>query len=195
MAVSVVNIYNMALGWLGGHQLPSTQAAWEEGSIGRLCQTYFPQVLREALEAHEWGFAAKSQRLARKNAPGRQAYPIRYALPSDCLRPNYFDGHESREPNFIIEGKDLLTSVEPAVLIYTADITNPKALPPTFVTAISYGLASFLASANNNDLQLQNSCQQKYMVTLAEAWALDQQQQNPRRVPSAWHISRFGESG
>lgn len=196
MADSVVQIYNMALGWLGGHQLPSVEAAWDDSDIGKLCQAYYPQVLREALEAHEWSFAARSQDLGRKPQSGREDYPIRYGLPADYLRAIRLEGGNHFDlPHFIIEGEDLLTGVEPARLVYIALLNDPKKFPAAFTTALSYGLASFLATANVNDMQKQNVCQQKYMTMLEEAWARDLQSQKPMMKPSAWAVARHGGLG
>ena len=193
MADSVVQIYNMALGWLGGHQLPSVEAAWEDDEAGRLCQTYYPQILREALEAHDWSFAASSQDLGRKPGYGREDYSIRYGLPSDYLRAIRLEGgNHYDQPHFIIEGEHLLTDAAPARLIYIALVDDPKKLPPAFVTAVSYGLASFLATGANNDQQAQNNCQQKYLTMLEEAWARDLGSQKPKRKPSAWASARHG---
>ncbi|MDR2946434.1 MAG: hypothetical protein LBV79_06790 [Candidatus Adiutrix sp.] len=196
MATSVVWLYNMALGWLGGHQLPSVQAAWENSTIGELCQAYYPQLLLESLEAKNWSFATKSQDLSLKPGPGREGYRLRYGLPSDYLRAVRLEGGGlPGGPSFIIEGDDLLTNAEPARLVFVFRLEDPKRFPPAFTSALAYGLAAFLAPANANDQRDKADCQQKYVITLEEAWARDRQAQRPAPRPSAWQTARHGGFG
>ncbi len=196
MAKSTVQVYNLALGWLGGHQLPSAEAAWQDDSaLGRLCLAGFPEVLRQAHESHEWSFAAKTQELSEKPGRGRDGCERRFALPSDCLRPIRLEAGALPArlgPHFIIEGRDLLTNQDAPRLVYTALIEDPAMWPPAFTLALSWGLAAFLATANNNDARMQQHCFQNYQIALAEAWANDLQMQNPRPEPSAWAAARHG---
>lgn len=195
MADSTVSVYNMALGWLGGDQLPTSEAAWDDSDpIGRLCKNLFPEVLRQCLEAHEWSFAAKSETLARKPEAAREGWMYRCALPSDCLRPLRLEGCglPLTGPAFIIEGIDILCNVDPARMLYIGHVQDPKRWPPTFTSALSWGLASILATANNNDQRVQQNCLQRHQMALEEAWALDQQTQNEPPQPSAWAQARYG---
>lgn len=193
MADSQVDVFNLALSLLGGHQLLSVNAPWEQSTIGALCNTNFPEVLRKNLEAHNWSFATKSQYLARSPEAGRDGYQYRYVLPTDCLRPIRFDGHGPFDgPHFIRESEEILTNIMPARLIYIAYLNEPKKWPPSFTTALAWGLAAIVAMANNNDGDKQQQCLKNSMVLLEEAWSIDLQTQNPRLKPSRWALGRRG---
>ena len=105
---STVGLFNQALALLGGEQLSSVEAPWEDSTMGRLCLNNFPPVLDLALNAHDWSFALCRVVLAMAEGPGlnvAQAGPgagaaYRYALPSDCLRPVRVIGGRP----FVIEG-------------------------------------------------------------------------------------------
>lgn len=192
MAGSKVEVFNLALSLLGGHQLLSVEAPWENSELGRLCEACFPQVLGEALEAHEWSFAYGSQDLARLDEAGRDGYEYRFKLPADCVRPVRIVDGSAEGPNYIIEGGHLLTIVSSARLLYVAKLDDPKRWPPSFTTALAWGLAAVLAMANNNDTDKQEVCLQNSKNFIEQAWARDLQQQNPAQSPSAWSAARHG---
>ena len=195
MVKATVDVYNMALGWLGGHQLPNIESASEaDNPIALLCRNNFPAVLDEALEAHNWSFALKQIDLAERQASGGGGYAYRFALPSDYLRVVRIENGAmwSGSPNFIISGNDILTDANPVSLFYIARITEPRLWPAAFVTALSWRLAAVLATANNNDAQKQQFCLQNYNLALAEAWSRDWQGQAPRLKPSPWFVARHG---
>ena len=180
---STVGLFNQALALLGGEQLSSVEAPWEDSTLGRLCLNNFPPVLDLALNAHDWSFALCRVTLAEK-APGR------YALPSDCLRPVRVIGGRP----FVLEGFDLLTPAAPAELLYVRRVEDPALWPPNFRTALAWGLAAVLAPARNNDIQKQQLCLQQYQLNLSEAMARDNNSQKPEDPPSEWVLARNGQS-
>jgi hypothetical protein len=196
---TTVTVYNLALAWLGGEQLSSVEAPWEDSALGHLCINNFPQVLDQALAAHDWSFARSRKVLARKPDDGSAAadplYPYRYALPADCLRPVrlYAPGGSDRTASYLIEGLDLLTDLQPAELLYVARVEDPRRWPAGFVTALSWGLAAVLSSAKNNDPQKQMQCLKNYEMALAEAVARDQNAIRPIPPASKWRAARRGE--
>ena len=192
MAGSKVEVFNLALALLGGHQLLSFEAPWEDDNLGRLCDACFPQILREALEAHEWSFAQNSQDLARLDEPGRDGYDYRFKLPADCIRPVRVVDGSVDGPDYIIEGGHLLTTAPSARLLYVVDLDDPKRWPPSFTTALAWGVAAVLAMANNNDTDKQQVCIQNFKNFIEQAWARDLQQQNPAKITSAWSSARHG---
>ena len=182
---STVGLFNLALAFLGGEQLSSTEAPWEKSALGILCAGNFPRVLDNALEAHPWSFARARAVLARVADPG---LPPVYALPADCLRPiGLADGCP-----YVLEGQNLLADAAPAVLDYIKRVEDPSQWPPAFRTALAWGLAAVLAAARVNDHQKQRLCFQHYHLALSEAMALDQNSQQPAPEPTAWELARRG---
>ena len=184
---STVGLFNQALALLGGEQLSSVEAPWEDSTLGRLCLNNFPPVLDLALNAHDWSFALCRVVLAGVEGPGPE---YRYALPADCLRPVRVIGGRP----FVIEGLEILTPAAPAELLYVRRTEDPARWPPNFRTALAWGLAAVLAVAKNNDIQKQQLCLQQYQLNLSEAMARDNNSQNPEDEPSEWIMARNGQS-
>ena len=184
---STMGVCNLALAFLGGEQLASVEAPWEDSALGVLCLNHFPGVLDLALEAHDWSFARARVVLAEKEEPRpRPGYGRRYGLPADCLRPVGLGGGGP----FILEGRDLLTDESPVELLYIRRVDDPRAWPPAFRTAVAWGLASVLATARLNDIRKRDLCQQQFNLFLSEAMARDNNMQEPVRELSPWELAR-----
>jgi len=181
MNPSTLGVLNLALAFLGGEQLSSVQAPWEDSALGRLCAGNFGMVLDEALESHPWSFTRSRKVLARR---GRFAY----ALPADCLRPVGLAGGWP----YVLEGRELLTEADPAELHYIRRVEDPGLWPPAFRIALAWGLAAVLATARVNDPQKQQLCLQRYHLALSEAMARDNQGQCPWTQQSLWAEERHG---
>ncbi len=200
MAESLVQIYNIALGWLGGHQLSTTSASWEDSREGQLCQVFFPQVRDECLAAYKWSFATRRQELALAPSDSPEAiepFSHAYALPSDYLKAIGFSQYQGSPqdlaPPYQIEEDKLLTCLTPpANLIYVARITDPKRYPPKFVLALSYGLAAFLATANANDPKIKQECQKQQYYYLGAARAEELNSQHLTKPSTPWQRARRG---
>jgi len=180
---STVRLFNQALAQLGGEQLSSVEAPWEDSPLGILCVNNFPSILDQALEAHPWSFARTRMILAEKP---RQGFHHRYALPSDCIRPIELTGGRP----FVINGPDLLTEAAPAELHYIRRVDDPGAWPPGFRAALAWGLAAMLATARVNDPRKQQVFFNQYCLALSEAMARDNNMQKPKEEPSAWELAR-----
>ena len=193
---STVQLYNIALARLGGEQLPWNISSQENDAVGVLCDNLFPQVLDLTLTAHAWAFALKRGALAvvPKSGPVHVLYRLAYAVPSDCVKAVRLEGYGgvNRSPAYVIEGENLCTNEQQAVLVYVARVTDPKKWPPAFADALAWALAGELASARLNDSQKQNWCYQNYKVALGDAIARDRATQNPYAPVSPWQAARFG---
>ncbi len=191
---STIQLFNTALGRLGGEQIPYNRSPHEQDATGILCENLFPHVLDMVLEAHEWGFATRRVVLAMlpEQQPENPDYVLRYAMPTDCVKPVSIEGYAgvNRTPAYLIEGSAILTNRRNAELVYIARIEEPRAWPPSFADALAWALAGELASARINDSQKQNWCYQNYEVALAKAAARDRAKQNPHRKQSPWLVAR-----
>lgn len=188
MSNSEVSIYNRALGFLGGDQLSSVEAPWEDSSLGRLCRNLFPAVLRGALEQHSWSFATARAYLAQKvgEEPGHPQYRFRYGLPADLVRVVRVYGPGGGEELHTREGGHILTNAWPATLLYVREETDPSLWPPAFAEALAWKLAGELASGRLNNSGKQAECFKNYLVCLEAARANDQNSLNPARPRSRW---------
>jgi len=185
---STVRLFNQALALIGGEQLSSVEAPWEDSVLGRLCSGNFPALLDQALEAHPWSFARAREYLAEKPEPRpRRGYSRRYALPGDCLRPIELTGGRP----FVLEGGHILTEAAPAELHYIRRVEDPRAWPPGFQAALAWGLAAVLATARVNDPRKQEMCFQRYKLALSEAVARDNNMQQPAPEPTPWEFGRM----
>lgn len=211
---SIVDVYNTALGRLGGNQLERMNTPDEEGTVAALCRTFYPHVLDMALAHSEWAFARQAVALALKaDESPNPDYPYRYKLPTDCIRPikittlgqgqggaswggdcDGYGGYGSHEQGFdypyIIDGLDVLTTVSPAVLTYVRRVVDPVSWPPLFADAVAYGLAAELATAYVNDTRRQQMFEELMQRKLGEASAVELNSQNRKRKPSPWILSR-----
>ena len=191
---STIQLFNTALGRLGGEQIPYNRSPHEQDATGILCENLFPHVLDMVLEAHEWGFATRRVVLAMlpEQHPENPDYVLRYAMPTDCVKPVSIEGYAgvNRTPAYLIEGNAILTNKRNAELVYIARIEEPRAWPPSFADVLAWALAGELASARINDSQKQNWCYQNYEVALAKAAARDRAKQNPHRKQSSWLVAR-----
>lgn len=191
---STIQLFNTALGRLGGEQIPYNRSPHEQDATGILCENLFPHVLDMVLEAHEWGFATRRVVLAMlpEQHPENPDYVLRYAMPTDCVKPVSIEGYAgvNRTPAYLIEGNAILTNKRNAELVYIARIEDPRAWPPSFADVLAWALAGELASARINDSQKQNWCYQNYEVALAKAAARDRAKQNPHRKQSPWLVAR-----
>ena len=191
MARSTVEIFNMALSWLGGEQLSSVESAWDSSALGVLCKNNFPSVLDEALSSSDWSFATRRCQLALKPVDDSHPdYAYCYGLPTDCLRPIRLISGANTVTNFCLEGQNLLTNIAPAQLSYVSRCQDPRLWSPIFATALSWGLAAVLATARLNDQGKQQQCLENYQISLAEARARDRNISHPPQPSSLWLQSR-----
>jgi hypothetical protein len=193
---STVSLYNLALARLGGDQTPLNISSIEDDAVGVLCKNLFPHVLSLSLARYDWSFARKRVALAELpgQRPENELYAYAYRIPADCLRPLRLDGYGgiNRAPEYVIEGNAILTNVEQAVLLYSANVTDPRVWPPEFSDALAWMLAGEISSARLNDPQKQQMCWQAYQTSIANAIALDQARQNAPQPVSAWNAVRTG---
>ncbi len=212
---STVAIYNTALARLGGHQLERVNSPDDDGTVPTLCRTLFPHVVDVALASCPWSFATRRASLAQKPDDGPPGYPLRYALPADCLYPLRLDvaglgpartggergaqpsgmgtGGEIADhfpPSYILEGADLLTNVATPVLAYVARLRDPALFTPLFADAVAWALAAELSTALVNDVRRQQLCLQKYEMALHDARTADARSQHPLRHAGPWIEAR-----
>lgn len=199
---SEIDVWNTALGRLGGNQFNRENTVNGDSAQATLCRTFYPHVLDMCLSSSMWGFARKTVHLAMVdgNEPTNPAYPYRFALPSDCVRPvrllgngvmtgDFWQSADETWP-FEIVGNNIMTDTETATLVYISRVTDVASWPATFADAVAWALASELATALINDPNRQQMYGDRAKSSLDQAAAVENNSQNKRRIPSAWLMSR-----
>lgn len=160
---SVVNLCNMALSHIGSDARVSSISPPDGSVEAGHCATFYDQARTEMLEPGSWAFSLTRAALA-SLANGSTTWAYAYAMPSDCLRAlrvltpaigmTVFTQDEvtlatsdNDSAIFEIEGTTLYSNQPDAVLLYVRDQTDTTKFTPSFVSALSYLLASYLAGA------------------------------------------------
>jgi hypothetical protein len=191
MPASVVSISNMALSRIGTR---SSITSLNEASTEALhCKLLFDQARDATLEAHDWVFARKRVALADLGTPPG-GWSHRYALPSDCIAPRFLETgtRTERRASFRIEGRDLLADTDGATLVYTARITDPALFPPSFASALSWGLGAELAIPLTGKESLHQRCAQMWQSAINTAAVNDANADAPDETPDALWIAARG---
>ena len=169
---SIPQICNMALAHIGDDSSVSSISPPDGTAAAGHCARFYGQARTEMLEPGAWKFSKKRALLAQVANPS-EVWLYAYGLPSDCLRPlrvlNSSYAHplrvqpqyetfsnrndlllnialdEENTADFQVEGNVVFTNQPEAVLLYVVDIVDTTKFTPSFTTALSYLLASYLA--------------------------------------------------
>lgn len=146
---TTVDIVNTALSHLGNKAVVVSIDPPDGSAEGNWAARFYAQSLYSALELTDWGFA-RTRAVLSAVTPPSGAWACAYSVPSDCIRARRIPtgnpvAREDDSEEFEIEGTTLLTDKADATLIYTQPITDASKFPPSFVSVLSYMLASYLA--------------------------------------------------
>lgn len=166
---SIIDICNMALSHIGSDAIVSSIDPPDGSAEAGHCARFYPVARAELLENFTWRWSKTRAKLAAVDNPS-DVWAYAYALPSPMLSANrvlnatylqqfnFFPFwspfvtadeialfNERGSADFDIEGQVLLTNEPEATLLYTVDIIDTSKWSPSFVTTLSYLLASFLA--------------------------------------------------
>lgn len=152
---SEVDICNLALSHFGEAGNVASIDPPEASTQARLCARFYPLARTSAIEAHAWGFATRRGALPAVALPPAYVgeWSFAYSLPAGCLRlwQVYVPGitEPGRSEDFALETTAdgsplLLTNVEGAYGKYVVDVTDTTKYTPSFVSYLSFVLASYL---------------------------------------------------
>lgn len=152
MALSTVQICNMALGNVGASSIESLA---QNDAAGRQCRTYFDHCRKMTLEAFPWRFASRLVTLAEDSddAPTLR-WNYRYQYPANCIKVQYLEnpaGPDAPPVPFAVEQdldgihRTIVTNLADATAVITADITDPGLFTSHFVDTLAHLLASKIA--------------------------------------------------
>lgn len=165
---SEVDVCNMALSLLGSEASVVSISPPDGSAEAGHCKRFYALARRQALEIAAFSWTKKRAAMASVTNPS-DVWAYAYQLPGDCLSPlrvlqknfntalvDSYTGRvvtadelrvltEALGADFQIEGTTLLTHEPDAVLLYTRDMTDLTQFSSTFISGLSYLLASFIA--------------------------------------------------
>lgn len=111
------------------------------------CSVIFSPTRQELLRGHDWNFARGRQKLARLSTAPTYEFAYAYQLPTNWLATRAVHGDEGGRsaPSYRLEGQTALCDAEDVYLTYTADVSDPAAMPADFRSLFAYRLAEQLA--------------------------------------------------
>lgn len=148
MIGSEVGIYNLALAAVGARNNISLPT--ENSREAEVCRLWFSPVRDQLLASAVWPEATNFVHLAVLNTEdgdgvwaageARPGYTYAYALPTDCLRPQYLTNFD----RFLISQRTLNSNTHQAILAYTMRLEIISLWSAELQMAIVYGLAAHI---------------------------------------------------
>lgn len=192
---SQIDIYNMALGFIGTRTVSSVNDRTPETIQ---CNLYWDRARRAALRDYPYPFAQTRVELTEKTLPtGYESWQYCYAFPSNALKVSRVDDGRARgrseafEVGYGSEGSLVFTNISNAVATCTIDVEDITFWDELFVMAIAYRLAMLIAVPllKNNSQKIQELSQlYQALVPLAEGQAASEQR--CREELDAWLKAR-----
>ena len=153
MAYSVITIWNLALGAVGGRGSISAEA--EAGREADLCRLWYPLVRDTILKAAPWPCAKKFARLALLTervdntdwtvASPNPTWRYAYGVPSDMIAPRYLVSFARFERGLVGTANAIMTNEEQAVLQYTMQQDDVSRWDVGLVNSVVHLLGAKLA--------------------------------------------------
>lgn len=206
MALSDINICNMALGKLG-RSINPIQSFTENSVEAKTCLLWYDQARRELLELHDWSFARARITMALHSDAPPSEWVYRYQMPSDCLlfrriwNPlsnnltapaasvfsgiNFANGYWGDLSNTIpweledsLDGQTttLLTNQANAVGIYTREMLLVQRFSPNFSNCLAWFLAQKMAISITGKNGIEETMQKGFLGAMKTAAASDANQ-------------------
>mgnify|MGYP006949037391 CR=1 FL=1 len=200
MAASKIQIWNMALGFIGTRTVASETEHTPEAIQ---CGLFWDSARRQVLRDYPYNFAQARKTLAAVKVPDVYAEEWRFAykLPDLCLKAHRIYGRERREvrriPFTIVSSDDgteiLLTDMEAARLDYTWDVTDVARWDDLFIAMMARKLAALIGVPllKNNSTKVQE-LEQLYRTSLPKAMESNASERHDREPLDTWLLSRGG---
>lgn len=155
MSQAIVAIYNLALDAIGARNRVSMPT--ENSREAEACNLWFPNIRDQVLASARWPEATKIARLGQLATQADDtwtvgdpapAYTYAYALPPDCLRPQYLsDFGRFVIQHYTPENRALMTNTYSPLLTYTFRQEVIPLWSPELKMAIVYGLAASICAS------------------------------------------------
>ena len=188
---SAIDIASNALLLIGDEPINSFS---DPGAGAKAAANLYPITKEMALSYHPWSFALKEQYLSRltQQPDSLTNYKYAYQIPTDMIRlwllmPDGID--------YEMVGQFIYSNEEKLLARYVYDVPE-SLLPPHFVKALEYKLASEFAISVTEDENKSQMYDQKASQHLAQASNIDSQGYPQQAITDSPFVeSRFGYSG
>ena len=186
-----VGLCNAALDLVSANRITSI----DEASIGaRLCKGNWAIVRDAILEAKEWTFAIRRERLSAETTGPAFGFAASYAIPSDVVRVLTARTADDRPVEWVREGWKLLCDEAGGLDVrFIIRVEDTALWSPGFQVAFTYLLACRITSAINEDAGREAQLYKLYEVALKKAATRDGMQGLGQAItPGDWlRASRF----
>lgn len=191
-----LDIYNMALGWVGTRTVASPN---ENCAEARACELYWDRARRAALEDYPYSFAQQRVKLAQKELPAvyEGEWDYCYGLPNLCLKVR--EVHSGRERGrkmpyrLQLQGKEviILSNVPDAMAEITLDVEDISLWDELFVMAMARKLATLIHTPlMKNQPQKQQELEQLYAMAIPRATGQDASESVGKEHLDSWLVAR-----
>lgn len=168
----------------------------ENSPAAKYASIWYDESRLQLLESYDWGFARRTEVLAtHADAAPTARWAFRYVIPSGCVASRYIQnplGTTADPVPYQIELSDdgseptIVTNMEDAVLIYTANLSTTALFSPTFTNSLSWLIAFNMAWPLTGKGELQDRAEKGFAIAVRAAAAHDanEQKYEPRRQAS-----------
>jgi len=194
MASSKLDICNRALSLIGAANIATLTEGTREA---KQCVIFYDACREDVLREHNWNFAQKRVVLGLLSET-YTGWTYAYQYPSDCLKViRLYDEGGSisaasidgliEEIKFEVSASSdlnrrvILTDLENAELVYTANVRNESVFDPSFVSALVYKLASELVIPMKGKLNLRQAMIATYQQMLPHSQAINANEGNRKQ--------------
>ena len=146
-------IINLALTLLGSAAVQRIDNL-DASALQKPAQAVYRNSVAELLEAYPWSFATKRIKLSRLSTPPEFGWEYQFRLPTDLMTVvGVFadEGGAAHSRTHTVDGHSLLANDPDIWLRYVSRDTQPALFSETFVSALSYNIASKLARLAHGD--------------------------------------------
>jgi len=180
---TTLSIANMALSSIGQGAIVSLA---ENSAAGNACSLWYDFCRLQTLAAYNWSFARKRATLTEADEdddpPPEDVWLYRYVLPTDCVAVrevvNPLGPSADAVPYALEQSTDgltktLLTNLEDAQIVYTANVTLINMFTPFFIDCLAACIAYRIAYTITGSLDVRNEAGKYFVSILRTAPAQD----------------------
>lgn len=171
------NLYNQALSAIGSDPVVSNPEASSKATD--LLNLWYPVARHAVLTAVHWpsvrgikrlGLAAtRNESLAWTNADPAPGFLFSYALPSDCIQPQYLEDFSRFQLGRVGPEKLLFTNTEGAILNYTIDDPIPINWEPDLYRCVIWTLAACINMAKSGKMAVTQKLEKQVVDLISDA--------------------------
>lgn len=176
MALSNIEIINMALGYIKAGRITALDGSSEQA---RLAELYYNQSRDKVLEEHIWNVAIQRVQIAPLATKPAFGYANQFQLPNDpyCVRVvKVLDASMNEIKDYELESRRILCNESLVNLIYVGSVNDVSLYTPMMVECIARRLAADIAFTVTGTATVVQQQEQAYQMALSEARSLDASQ-------------------